>query len=241
MSLDKIKKIYHDAVLTDGTITLYVTDDVGISSQLNGEDIYAWDNKGTDYTDKLDRIIADVEANPHTSDDKLLLILQQFRDQLLGSTMAGIEVSDAIKDIPDYNGKTDPLWNKLTEKYNVKRDRKLEIDTYGTRFIFDIPKGVQSVHNAAILRGNFPKTAATKKALTKLRGTNLKLQEDVRNANGFLDFINDVVKDIEENDLNHIAIICKAGHHRSVACAEMLKFLYTNETHVRVNHLTIDK
>ena len=61
-----------------------------------------------------------------------------------------------------------------------------------------------------------------------MRGTDLQIQREVRECSIFEDFISNIVSDIEKRDLHVIAIICRAGHHRSVACAEMLIHLYKN-------------
>ena len=148
-----------------------------------------------------------------------------------------MEESENTIPIEPYDGKTDPLWNELKEQYNVNTERKLHIVTYGTAFVHAAPKKCQFVFNAAIMRGNTVKRSPLQKKLVKLRGTNLRLQQDIRNADLFPKFINSTVKQIEKDNLNHIAIICRAGHHRSVAAAEMLMYLYPNRT---VKHLTID-
>ena len=127
----------------------------------------------------------------------------------------------------------------MQKKYSVNTDRKLHIYTYGTTIFPEMPHQIKStcaIYNASILRGQFKKGSADFKALTKLRGTSLLLQYEMRNAVLFEQFVDDIIKNIESNDLHEIAIICKMGRHRSVACAEMLIFLYPNRT---VTHLTI--
>lgn len=146
-------------------------------------------------------------------------------------------ITDEI--IPKYDGDNDVLWNKLKEKYNVNVARDLTIVTYGTTFIFEIPKQCQVEYNVIHLRGvshNYDKP--TKKALAKLRGTDLQIQQDVRMSNEIFEkTMNDIVFEIEQKNLTCIAIVCRAGHHRSVSCAEMLKYLYKNAI---TQHLTID-
>jgi RNase adaptor protein for sRNA GlmZ degradation len=72
--------------------------------------------------------------------------------------------------------------------------------------------------------------------LAKLRGTNLKVQQEIRETDMFETVMQDIVEEIETHNLSYIAICCNRGHHRSVACAEMLKYLYSN---AEVNHLTV--
>jgi len=48
-----------------------------------------------------------------------------------------------------------------------------------------------------------------------------------------------IVKTVERDNCKLIGIYCRAGHHRSVACAELLKrFVYINSN---IHHLTIKK
>lgn len=150
-----------------------------------------------------------------------------------------MECCDESKvDIKPYDGENDVFWKKLKIKMNVNTMRRLKIVTYGTVYISEKPKICQAVYNASILRGGQDKRSLTFKMLVKSRGTDLRIQQDVRNAVLFEKFISDVIYDFETKNLDTVAIICRAGHHRSVACAEMLKYLYTNIT---VEHITIAK
>jgi RNase adaptor protein for sRNA GlmZ degradation len=87
-----------------------------------------------------------------------------------------------------------------------------------------------------VLRGSHKKHSTEFKELVKLRGTELQIQQEIRECPIFYEFVEDIVKDIESKNLHTIAITCRAGHHRSVACAEMFVHLYENRT---VDHLTI--
>lgn len=236
--MEDILKIYEGTRFYNGEYTIPVTKDVTvfIDEFANIDDCLSWDSKGVMHTDKLIRTIQSVESNPHTKENKLLLILQQFRDTFMNFE-AGLELTD--EDIPflPYDGSVDPFWNLLKEKYNVNINRQLIIVTYGVTFIKEIPKRCQEVFNAAIIRGKLAARSQLKKKMAKLRGTDFRLQEEIRNADLFPSFVSSMVEQIELNDLNHIAIVCRVGKHRSVACAEMLKNLYPN---VRTKHLTID-
>jgi len=225
--MDIIKKTYKGTENYNDIYIVPVIDNVMASIKTDGSDATSWDTKGKTYTDRLVRIVLNVEAHPHTKEDKLLLILQQFRDSFLGGA-AGLEESDDAIPIEPYNGKTDPLWNELKEQYNVNTERQLKIITYGTAFRHEAPKKCQCIFNAAIMRGNTIKRSPLQKKLVKLRGTDYRLQQDIRNAELFPKFINSTVKQIEKDDLHFVAIICRAGHHRSVASAEMLVHLYPN-------------
>ncbi len=84
---------------------------------------------------------------------------------------------------------------------------------------------------------------AIKKFLASLRGTDPIIMNDVRSAPTYESFMKNMIKEIEEllkNDQRGkrltIAVICRAGHHRSVAIAEMLRNVYND---VETDHLTI--
>ncbi len=138
-----------------------------------------------------------------------------------------------------YDVTTDKLWIKLISKYNINVDRQLTVYTYGTVFIVnpldDLNiKKCQMLYDARQLRS---KMHGSYKLLKTFRGTHLGLQEDIRSIPEFESFIINIVSDIEQQNLHTIAIFCRAGHHRSVACAELLKNIYTN---IKLNHLTIN-
>lgn len=232
-----IHELYQGTTQYDDVFVVPVVEDITISIKRDGTEGSSWDTKGNDYTARLKDVIKYVEYNPHTKDDKLLLILQHFRDTFFGG-VAGLEITgdDSIP-ISPYEGSKDYVWNQLKSSYNVDTDRRLRIVTYGTAYIHEKPKKIQRVFNAAVLRGTVTKRSPLQKKLIKLRGTDYRLQQSIRDTALFVKFINQVVKEIEQDDLQRVAIICRAGHHRSVACAEMLRHLYNN---VVIKHLTID-
>lgn len=242
--MEKLKIAYPDAYLQGDFIIIDIIDGVTVMfrEDIENNEYNAWDNKGTDLTDKLKKAIDDVNNLPYKQEDKLVLIFEFFRDsfgKIAGFNTDMVERNDF--DFPKYDGKNDKVWEILKIKYNVNVDRKLHIYTYGTTFMFHPPKNCQMVFNSCVLRGsqaNKPeKFGLGYKSLLKLRGTNLKVQQEVRGAKLFIPFMEDLVANIEDNDLDKIAIVCRAGHHRSVSCAEMLGHLYPNRT---VEHLTIN-
>lgn len=139
---------------------------------------------------------------------------------------AGFTADAILTELADYQAKDDKFLKSLA----VTTDRIIHIVTYGTRFIFEPPSGVQKIFDASVLNGK------RNKDIIKLRGTSLKIQQLVRDADGFVKFFTELIKSVEVENLTFIAITCKAGHHRSVACAEILRYVYPNAT---VEHLTM--
>ncbi len=208
-----------------------------------------WDSNGGDHTDKLTLAINDVKFIDHHKDNHkdnhidhhkdnyIKLILKYFIENF--SNVSGFiskkDCGSHHENKVEYNGKTDIFWHILHNIYDVNVNRKLKIYTYGTNKSSPPQKGCQMIFDASILQGN--QVNITEKTLLKMRGTNLILQQVIRTSLLFNGFINNIVENIKKNNYSVISIICKAGHHRSVACAEMLKNLYQNCT---TTHLTID-
>ena len=68
------------------------------------------------------------------------------------------------------------------------------------------------------------------------RGIHDEIQKRVQQGKGFCDFIISVIENIEKHNYKNIGIFCSAGHHRSVACVELLKkFVYKNATVIHLN------
>lgn len=242
--MDQLIAAYPDAVINRDNLTIEVSSGIFVMCNLDIEnhEYNSWDLKGNNLTQKVKHAIDDVNLVPHTKENKLVLILQHVRDgfrKIAGFDTKTIEENDV--DFPEYDVTTDLIWQHLEKKFSVNTERKLNIVTYGTTFILDTPKKCQKVFNSAILRGSYAnapeKFSLAYKSLLKLRGTSKKVQWEVRGAELFKSFMEEVVKSIEENNLTTIGIICRAGHHRSVSCAEMLVHLYPNRT---VEHLTLN-
>lgn len=126
----------------------------------------------------------------------------------------------------------------MKQRHKVHSERSLKIFTYGKRYIFQPPKGNEKIFDAEVIRGSADKKSLAWKTLIKLRGTSPQIQYEQREARLFESFVEEIIETIEKEDLQVIAIICKAGHHRSVAIAEMLKNLYINGS---TKHLTISE
>lgn len=172
-------------------------------------------------------------------DNKILKFLDDYEKKFIRYD----KLDDELFTFPEYDGNKDKLWIKLKDKYNVTTKRKIKIITWGDVFINDVPKECEKIFDASILRGSLTKKLRTEKQerelkeLRKMRGINLKIQEEIRGADLFEMFMMDIVETVEKKNLNTIGIFCSRGHHRSVACAEMLVWIY----HDRIcKHLTID-
>ena len=117
-------------------------------------------------------------------------------------------------------------------KMEVDVRRDLYIYTYGSRH--GTPQNSEYTFNAAVLHGN-----RRSMDLHKLRGTDEEVQKSVMGSKNFYEFMEAVIRTIEAKNLHIVSIICAKGHHRSVACAELLaKHYYRNAV---THHLTLNK
>jgi hypothetical protein len=145
------------------------------------------------------------------------------------------DVNNEEEEAPGFskNAKETKRLDKLPN-INTNRNRELLIYTWGRRNGHK-PFDSQFNFHAAILHGN------TRHGLDlrKLRGTDEEIQDSVMSSENFHTFMTMVLEKIETSDFNIISISCVAGHHRSVACAEILKkFYYPNAL---VKHLCLHK
>lgn len=126
------------------------------------------------------------------------------------------------------------FWDYLRSKATV--DRALTVKTYGNKFKnFRNYAGVDRSFNALVICSAKPKHVDLRHA----RGTDAEVQKCVQAGRRFEEVLDSIVSCTERDNLRSIGIYCRAGHHRSVACAELLR------THVyrraAVEHLTIRK
>jgi hypothetical protein len=219
---------------------------VALYNEPNENDSYVWDNKSTDYSKKLSDAFDYINTTSHEKRDRQLLILQHFRDSF--NEISGFDGGTcSLDNYPNYDGDNDSLWKKLKSKYNVNVEREICIMTWGSTFVFEKPSGCQHSFNSATLRGAIKRVNKSERSeqeklmvkdLRKLRGTHKKIQHEVREAELFEKFMENVVSEIEHNNFQTIGIFCVRGHHRSVACAEMLsKFVYNKSV---VKHLNLN-
>lgn len=241
--------LYPCAIITDYNVTIDVFDDGDIIVCFDLNDLNsscAWDKVHKDLTDKLLLSINLIDINLDI-ENKLIKILKLFEKKF--SKVHGfqnISFSDVsiIDQFKDYDKNEDEFWEIIKTKLNVNVNRKLKIVTYGFQFYPQIDKYVlpdcnliQVTYDVRVLRTPKEKQSLDFKLLAKLRGTSLKVQQEIRETDMFEVVLQDIIKEIEEDNLSYIAICCNRGHHRSVACAEMLKYLYVNAS---LNHLTIN-
>lgn len=217
----KLRDAFPDRVEVRGecaTVTLLPDT---FASVTKAGDVDVWDSHGTDYRPML--------ASLPDTDDVVgkLVALQAELERTAGFAPPAEEVA-ALEALPPYDPTSDALLTTL--QTTVQTERALCISTYGTRFVFEPPSGTQRVYDASGLRGERNKFTA------RLRGTDARLLQTVRAIPQFDAFIRAIVSDVERNGLSRVAVICRAGRHRSVAIAEWLRQLYPSAT---VTHLTI--
>lgn len=237
MNLEEIKEIYPNATYDNFTYTIEILKNIFcfITSDF---DICMWQESNYEDIICFDDILQDL---PQMTNDNLLEVLEIIKKRILfdNTYAAGFDMNEdaEIQEFQPYDPTKDIFWNNVINKCNIDRNRKLHIYTYGDQYLTNSPKKSQQKFNASILRSEFKRNKTMIKELRKLRGTNPKLQQEIRQSKLFENFVFDIIKTIENNNLTCISIFCRAGHHRSVACAEMLKNLYNNAT---IEHLTID-
>ena len=73
--------------------------------------------------------------------------------------------------------------------------------------------------------------------LRKINGKNKQLQSKIICDHRFIQIIEQIVKEVEENKYECISISCDQGRHRSVAIAEILKQLYYPQAEIIHLHL----
>jgi hypothetical protein len=239
--MESLLKEYSGSTLVGGILQLNVGEGHSVLFELNElfeiVDCSAWEEKGKDETHDLQNAIDDVKRIESLTDRIIHLknVLKYFKCRI-GLDVHGFDNDVAHSSVEEliYDASNDSLWKSIAAKYRVNVNRQLHISTYGTIFMFEPPALCQQVFDASKLRGS---AKADRKSLIKLRGTHHIIQHEIRHAPGFHEFIEKIVRFVEENNSNNIAITCRAGHHRSVACAILIQHIYVNAT---VEHLTIN-
>lgn len=115
-------------------------------------------------------------------------------------------------------------------------ERAVRIETYGNKFRqFKHYAGVERRFNALVICSQKPKHLD----LRHVRGTHPDIQKSVQAGKRFEEVMTNVVVTTERDDLHCVGIFCRAGHHRSVACAELLKrHVYPRAV---IKHLTLNR
>lgn len=180
---------------------------------ISNDEVMLWDDKGTDFS----TLITDVKATSPPED--YFAVLERELTYMYVS--------------PDkYQPEEDYLWTRLSE--GITRERQLSVYTYGSRFKIQ-PPVTQQTFDATCIRSHHWMEHQYKH---HFRGTDLIVQQEVRYADNFLSFFRGLVSEIETHDLHTIEITCLSGHHRSVACAEFLRYIYPG---ISIHHLTINQ
>lgn len=194
-------------------------------------------DKSFDYTKRCKEIAKKIKKK-HTDNKAIFYYtLKTFLPEYYDC--AGFEESEETKE----KEKLDDFWDYLRsiEPKNKdkidKEQREIIIYTFGNKFN-------QYKSWCRLSKKNFGATIINSKRpkginLRKARGTDERLQETVQMATQFQPLMTNIVEAIETLNLPSIGIYCTAGHHRSVACGEMLK----NKIYKKaiVKHLTINK
>lgn len=125
---------------------------------------------------------------------------------------------------------SDNFYSFLKSRADV--GRSIIIETFGNKYA-KFKNYPHRKFNALVINSRKPKNVDLKKA----RGTDIEVQKCVESGTRFEEVMSNMVTVIERENLNIVGIYCRAGHHRSVACAELLKqHIYKD---ANINHLTI--
>lgn len=227
-----LSKFSHDCVSEVGNaVNVYIGQHEQVKyfgKVTNDRKICVYNSLGKEYKDKVNEYVKLAYENSMDKYSVPAFVMSEFKSDIFDD--AGFVSDDDIDD--NYNIQSDPFWEVLRGIATI--NRKLEIYTYGIKFKqFKNYSKTDCNFNALVITGSKMGN------LHKIRGTNPELQKRVRSGNRFEEVMLNIVKTVEEKDYHSIGIYCRAGHHRSVACGELLKkFVYTDST---VKHLTIYK
>jgi hypothetical protein len=145
----------------DGSVVvkIYTHTQLMVSIYISREldEVYAWDDAGTNYEIEVAKVVNDNKPK-HDSNDffsQVLVLTNGFLDEINRSTF-GLDIStiaDNYKDnITSYDTKRDTLfWARVISESSVIVDRNLVIFTWGTAFLLEPPSGCEKVFNAAVL------------------------------------------------------------------------------------------
>lgn len=252
--MEKLLKVYPNAITTDNTIQIDLFDDNDIYVLFDLTDLSqscAWNKKGENLTDPLITLInlfniSDTDANINQTNhiqDKILNILNIFEKKFCKAHGFSNVETDCLDNLEKYDYSNDIFWNIMKSKFNPDVNRNIKIISYGIQFypILDqyiLPdyESINHTYDVRPLRTPKDKRPVNFNSLIKLRGTDLRIQKEIRETELFELIMSNIIHDIEKKDLKSIALFCNKGHHRSVACAEMLKYLYPNAI---ITHLCI--
>jgi hypothetical protein len=79
MDKDPVIKSFPKSTFEEGIYTIPITEKITLSIDSDMKDIYAWDEKGTDFSDKITSIIEQIKPSEK---DKILIFAQLFKDLL---------------------------------------------------------------------------------------------------------------------------------------------------------------
>lgn len=204
--MDTLREQFPEIEVTEGIITivqLRVRDRV-LTAEVDGKDhCVLYDSANTEYD-------SGVYLEGH---DHVAAVARFFRDQ--SEDAAGFALRDEAA-IQDDAPQTSDFWDYLRAK--ADRTRVILVETYGNKFRQYKHHRVERRFNALVIASNRPRGVD----LHTARGTDPAVQKAVESGRRFQEVMDNIVNTIERDGLRHIGIYCRAGHHRSVACAELL-------------------
>jgi hypothetical protein len=225
LHIDNSLQLYDDFIfitLTINEVTYYIE----IYNELNIR-IY---NDTTDYASFITDVI---KSLPEIETIKIpIFVINQLIDSISEDSAGFDEASDEeYKYDFSYRCMKD-FWKDV--KSTATSDRVICITSFGNKY-----KNFETVKKTFDCSFNALHVRSSKSGLNlgKLRGTDIEIQKRVEQGKGFCSFIMDLVIRIEKHGYSNVGVFCSAGHHRSVACVELLKkFVYKNAT---IHHLNL--
>lgn len=129
-----------------------------------------------------------------------------------------------------HNGKR----NDTSPMISINKDRELQIYTYSSKRHKECPFEVDRVYDMTDIT---IKDKLQDYDLSKLTGLDDDLRNHIMSIHKIQNYLKSIVKRIEKQDMNYIAICCTNGKHRSVSMAIELGKLYPNSNvkHVGIN------
>jgi len=217
-------------------LTIYMHDGNDTCESFRGivrgpTDIKIFDQNGIEYRDKVEELIKESFREEIFSNNVPLYVLKTFIEDYLDC--AGFGLDGNASDCEDMDLSKDPFWKYIKDLYKVKEDRLLQIHTFGNKYKkFASWKNDTDKSFGAFVESKKPKN------LRNMRGTDEGIQKTVRSGKKFELIMANIVREVEGQNMKTIGIFCRAGHHRSVACGELLKkYVYTK---AKITHKTIN-
>jgi hypothetical protein len=206
---------------SDGSmLAKFELDDRQMFIEYDGTDLYFYGSNGLEYESKL-----------YLEDHKCpILASKVFMDEHREDNAGFDEFSDAESESGS------DMYPDILQQLALQgtKGRQLIIHTYGNKFKQYRNYKTECNFNALVIQSN---TSGLN--LKNGRGTDEDIQKAVASGRRFSEVMTRIVTVVETKDLHFIGIYCRAGHHRSVACGELLKkHIYPS---AKIKHLTLNR